>query len=254
MMSVKNSKWHIDAPLVIAHRGASLQAPENTLQAFRLAADMGADAVEMDAKLTADNHVVIHHDLTLERTTSGRGRLSSYRLSELKRLDAGIKFNRSSAGERIPALEEVIELVGDRLLLNIELTNYASPFDNLPEVVIDIIRKYGIQSSVLISSFNPIALLRVRKIESDMMCGLLVKSSEPEWIRRFLQRAIRHDAIHPSHDLIDRAFMQKSNASGELVNAWTVNESKKIIELLALGVDGIITDDPGLVRDIVTGR
>ncbi len=254
MISFRNCMWHVNAPLVIAHRGASLQAPENTLRAFRLAADLRADAIEMDAKLSADKHVVIHHDLTLERTTNGKGRVSSLRLDELKRLDAGKKFDISYSEERIPTLEEVIELVGDRLLFNIELTNYASPFDNLPEVVINIIRKYGIQSKVLISSFNPIALIRVRKIASDMMCGLLLKSSEPRWMRKLLRRVVTYNAIHPSYDLIDNEFMQTSIASGELVNTWTVNDREKIVEMLELGVHGIITDDPGLVRDILTER
>ncbi len=254
MISFRNCMWHVNAPLVIAHRGASLQAPENTLRAFRLAADLRADAIEMDAKLSADKHVVIHHDLTLERTTNGKGRVSSLRLDELKRLDAGKKFDISYSEERIPTLEEVIELVGDRLLFNIELTNYASPFDNLPEVVINIIRKYGIQSKVLISSFNTIALIRVRKIASDMMCGLLLKSSEPRWMRKLLRRVVTYNAIHPSYDLIDNEFMQTSIASGELVNTWTVNDREKIVEMLELGVHGIITDDPGLVRDILTER
>jgi glycerophosphoryl diester phosphodiesterase len=254
MISMRNSSWHINAPLVIAHRGASLQAPENTLSAFCLAADLGADAIEMDAKLSADKCVVIHHDLTLERTTNGRGRVSTQRLDELKQLDAGIKFDISFSEERIPTLEEVIELVGDRLLFNIELTNYASPFDNLPEVVVDIIRKYGIQSKVLISSFNPIALIRTRMIEPDMTCGLLIKSSEPRWIRGLFQRLGRYEAIHPSYDLIDNEFMQQSIDSGKLVNAWTVNDREKIVELLELGVGGIITDDPGSVRDLILKR
>ncbi len=254
MISFRNFMWHVNAPLVIAHRGASLQAPENTLRAFRLAADLGADAIEMDAKLSADKRVVIHHDLTLERTTNGKGRVSKLRLNELKRLDAGIKFDISCSEERIPTLEEVIELVGDRLLFNIELTNYASPFDNLPEVVVEIIRKYGIQSKVLISSFNPIALIRVRRIASEMMCGLLLKSSEPAWMRRLLRRVVTYEAIHPSYDLIDNAFMQRSITAGEFVNIWTVNDREKIVEMIAFGVDGIITDDPGLVREILTER
>ena len=94
--------WHSDAPLVIAHRGASLQAPENTIAAFCLAADLGADAIEMDAKLTADDRVVLHHDLRLERTTNGTGRVKSWNLNEIKQLDAGEKFDLSFRNERIP--------------------------------------------------------------------------------------------------------------------------------------------------------
>jgi len=244
--------WQSDAPLVIAHRGASLQAPENTIAAFRLAADLGADAIEMDAKLTADDRVVLHHDLRLERTTNGTGRVSSWDLNELKRLDAGLKFDISFGNERIPTLEEVIETVGDRLLLNIELTNYASPFDALPDIVVQIIRKYGIQGRVLISSFNPKALLRVRKIEPEIGCGLLIKSTEPRWLRWLLRIFVAHDAVHPSFDILGQKEMEEYRRRAKRVFVWTVNLHDNVVEMLRLGVDGIITDDPRFVRSIIT--
>jgi glycerophosphoryl diester phosphodiesterase len=244
--------WHSDAPLVIAHRGASLQAPENTIAAFCLAADLGADAIEMDAKLTADDRVVLHHDLRLERTTNGTGRVKSWKLNEIKQLDAGEKFDVSFRNERIPTLEEVIEAVGDRLLLNIELTNYASPFDALPDIVVRIIRQYGIQGSVLISSFNPKALLRVRKIEPEIQCGLLIKSSEPRCLRRLLRIVVAHDAVHPSFGILGQNEMEEYKRSGKRVFVWTVNLYEDVIQMLRLGVDGIITDDPGFVRGIIT--
>ncbi len=250
----KNSSWHANAPLVIAHRGASLQAPENTLAAFRLAADLGADAIEMDAKLTADRRVVLHHDVGLERTTNGEGRISSKKLNELKQLDAGVKFNARFQYEQIPTLEEVIEAVGERLLLNIELTNYASPFDSLPEVVIDIVRRYEIQTKVLFSSFSPIALMRARKIAPEIQCGLLLKKVEPRWLRRMLQIVVAHDAIHPSSDILGQREMRKFCHNHKRVFVWTVNLFPDIVAMLHLGVDGIISDDPELVLDVIASE
>lgn len=251
MRKNRNCRWYVDAPLVIAHRGASLQAPENTLAAFLKAIELKADAIEMDAKLTADKHVVLHHDSRLDRTTDGKGLVSSQELNVIKRLDAGKKIDNNYAHERIPTLEEAIDAIGNRMLLNIELTNYSSPFDDLPGAVIRIIKRYQIQSRVLISSFNPIALFRVRKIDPDIMCGLLIKPSEPVWLRKLLQLVVSHDTIHPSHHLVDAGFVSRSVRSNKLIYSWTVNETEEIIDLLDLGVNGIITDDPQLVRGII---
>jgi glycerophosphoryl diester phosphodiesterase len=205
----------------------------------------------MDAKLTADQQVVIHHDLTLDRTTDGKGRVSSYKLSELKRLDAGSKFDIQYKDEPIPTLEEVFEAIGDRLLYNIELTNYSTPFDKLPEIVLRIICEYGVQAKVLISSFNPFALMKVNKIQPDIVTGLLIKSTEPKWMRNVFRLLAKHDAIHPDFGLLEDRYVIKSLNSNKLVNVWTVNERKEIIELLDLGVNGIITDDPELVRNVM---
>src|SRR5512135_2653183 len=118
-------------PLVLAHRGASLHAPENTLAAFTLAADQGADGIELDVKLTRDGSIVVMHDATVDRTTTGHGRVSDLTLSEIKALDAGSNFEPQFAQERVPLLEEVFAAVAGRLMINIELTNYASRRDGL---------------------------------------------------------------------------------------------------------------------------
>jgi glycerophosphoryl diester phosphodiesterase len=151
-------RWFSDAPLVIAHRGASLVAPENTIAAFNRAVELGADAIELEAKLTLDGHVVVHHDQTLERTTNGAGKLLTRSLDELKLLDAGFRFQSSFAGERIPTPKEVLEEIGERVLINIELTNYASPADDLPRVVVKLVKDQRLENRVLLSSFNPLAL------------------------------------------------------------------------------------------------
>ncbi|HHH81805.1 MAG TPA: glycerophosphodiester phosphodiesterase, partial [Chloroflexi bacterium] len=125
--------WKTDALLMIAHRGASAYAPENTMAAFRLAEAMGADGIEFDVKLTADGVPIVMHDATLDRTTDGSGEVARRTLNEIRKLDAGSFFEDSFAGEKVPTLAEVLETLGPDMLLNIELTNYASPRDILPE-------------------------------------------------------------------------------------------------------------------------
>jgi len=120
------------SPLIFAHRGASAHAPENTLAAFELAIQQNADVIELDTKLSADGHVVVIHDQSVDRTTNGSGRVSELTLVSLRELDAGWHFSDTFRGEQIPTLEEVLEIYAGRTFLNIELTNYRTPFDALP--------------------------------------------------------------------------------------------------------------------------
>ena len=138
-MDKSNLIFDLPLPVIFAHRGASRFAPENTLAAFNLAVIQGADAIELDAKLTADGQIVVFHNQTLERTTSAIGKIGEKTLSELKELDASVHFDKIYQNERIPTLEEVFEAVGQRIFISVKLTNYASPNDRLPEKVADLV-------------------------------------------------------------------------------------------------------------------
>ena len=243
--------WSRNAPLVIAHRGASVYAPENTIAAFRLAAELGADAVELDAKLTADGQIIVHHDRTLDRTTNGTGLIQARTLAELRHLDAGSHFNSSYSGERIPTLNEVFRAVADRLLINIELSNYASPFDRLPEAVVKLIREFSLEKRVLLSSFNPVGLMKARKLAPEIQLGLLVVDKEPRWLRAFFNMIAPHEAIHPSIALVSEEMIEDQHRQGCWVNVWTVNELEDIKRLVHLSVEGVITDVPDLAREVV---
>ena len=243
--------WSRNAPLVIAHRGASVYAPENTIAAFRLAVEFGADAVELDAKLTADGQIIVHHDRTLDRTTNGTGLIQARTLAELQYLDAGSHFNPSYAGERIPTLNEVFQAVADRMLINIELSNYASPFDRLPEAVVKLIREFGLEKRVLLSSFNPVGLMKARKLAPEIQLGLLVVDKEPRWLRAFFNMIAPHEAIHPSIALVSEEMIEDQHRQGCWVNVWTVNELEDIKRLVHLSVEGVITDVPDLAREVV---
>ncbi|MGB7054473.1 MAG: glycerophosphodiester phosphodiesterase family protein [bacterium] len=238
-----NKTWNWDAPLVIAHRGASLHAPENTLSAFRLAVDLGADAIEFDVKLSRDNFVVIHHDMTLKRTTTGDGRVKDHSLEELKRLDAGVKFDPEFAGESIPTLLEVAEIFKNEILLNIELTNYNDPFDELPARVLKIMQESVNMDRVLISSFNPFALRAVRQMSMEARTALLLGPKLPNIIQRWLQHIAPHEDLHPHQGIVTKALIERVQRSNGRLNAWTVNEYRNMVELLEGGINGIITDD-----------
>jgi len=248
---MQSSSWSINAPLVIAHRGASIIAPENTLLAFRLAAELGADAIEFDAKLTADGHVVIHHDRTLDRTTDGFGPLSARTLEELQRLDAGSHLDSKYTGECIPTLKQVFQEVGDRMLMNIELTNYAQPFNELTEVVFQMVCEFDLMKRVLISSFNPIALIKMRRLAPEIPLGLLVMDKKPFWLITLFRLMTPYQAYHPSFPMVDNQLVQREHTLGNQVNVWTVNEKDQIREMMNIGVDGVITDAPDTAREVV---
>lgn len=238
------TEWRDKSPLVIAHRGASAYAPENTLAAFRLAQEQGAQAIEFDVKLTKDERVVVLHDETLERTTSGKGLLSSFSYEEIKRLDAGSSFGTEFKNEKIPTLEQVFDHVGSKMLMNIELTNYARPFDNLPAKVVQVIRNAGNETQILFSSFSPISLIRARRKAPDIAIGLLVQKSTPIWLTAAYTRLLKYEYLHPQDGMITSSMLDKMREKNVSVNVWTVNNQNRMRDLLDMGVSGLITDNP----------
>lgn len=232
-------------PAVIAHRGASAHAPENTLAAFELAVAQGADAIEFDVKLTRDGHVIVLHDQTLDRTTDGHGDLRQVPLGALRRLDAGGGFAERFRGERIPTLEEVFEAVGQRILMNIELTNYATPLDGLVPAVAALVKKFRLEERVLFSSFYPHNLRRAKRLLPQVPCGLLTWAGWMGWWGRTVGvRGRVYEALHPNLQDADAGLVRRVQASGRRVHVWTVNAEADLRRMIEAGVDGIFTDDP----------
>lgn len=240
-------------PLVIAHRGASAYAPENTLAAFQLAADQDADAIELDVDLTRDGHLVVMHDVTIDRTTDGHGRVADLTLEEIRRADAGLWKSVDFKGERVPLLEEVFEAVGQRLLINVEVKDRSLLGVGLEAQVVSLIQKHKLVDRVIVSSFNPLALRRVKHCDKRLACGLLIAPDLPFFLRdAWLAPLIPHlDARHPQHAQISKAAVDGWHAQGLFVNAWTANQASTIRALIKAGVDGIIGDDPLLIQDVL---
>lgn len=163
----------LSKPLVIGHGGASSYAPENTLASFDLAVRQGADGIELDAKLCADGNVVVIHDQTVDRTTSGSGNVIDMTLEELQELDAGSHFDTTFKSEKNPTLNQVFESVGNKTIINVDLTNYYSPFDSLPIKVAEIVNRHNFSHKVLFSSINPLSLRRINRLIPEAPIGLI---------------------------------------------------------------------------------
>lgn len=253
-MPDKNVIHYVDLkrPTIFAHRGASAHAPENTLAAFNLAVEQHADAIELDATLSADGQVVVIHDDTVNRTTNGTGSIKSMNLAELKRLDAGSKFDPSFHLERIPTLAEVFETVGQQIFINVELKNYTSPTDDLPDRVIALVKEYGLESSVMMSSFNIIALIRARSQLPTIPLGLITVTGLAEvTLRSKLVRFGPLFALHPNFMDITPKLIQAAHRTKSRVHTYIVNDPDDMRRLFITGVDGIFTKDPLIAHKVL---
>jgi glycerophosphoryl diester phosphodiesterase len=239
-------------PIIIAHRGASAYAPENTLAAFELALRQGADAVELDAKLTADGQIVVIHDQTVNRTTEGEGRVKEMTLAELRKLDAGSHYDVAFRGEPIPTLEEVLKAIGRLTFINIELTNYASTTDQLPEKVVALVRRYKLTRRVMFSSFNPIALRRAQRLLPETAIGFLASSGGRGWLARSWagRLLVRYQTLNPERRDVTPRLVEQLHRLKRGVLAYTINDQNELARLFQIGVDGVITDDPPLALQI----
>ena len=240
-------------PLVFAHRGAKAVAPENTIPAFRKAIELGADGVELDVQFSADGALVVIHGLTLEETTDGRGRVTAHTLEELKRLDAGSWFHPRFAGTRLCTLEEALDAIGDRLLINIEAKSLSMGDDGMAAQIAAVIRQRALYDQVIVSSFNPLFLRRLKRLDPRIETGLLYAPDLPAYLSRaWLRPWARPDALHPEHVMVDEAYMRWARGKGYKVHVWTVNEPEDMQRMIELGVDVIITDYPDRLRSLLS--
>jgi glycerophosphoryl diester phosphodiesterase len=241
-----------DRALNFGHRGAPIAAPENTLASFQQAREMGADGIELDVMLCADGDVVVSHDYTVERTTDGEGRIADLPLSQLKTLDAGAWFSPQFAGERVPTLREVLAWAGEDILLNIELKSLRLGTDGLEKKVVSLVREHRMQHTVVLSSFNPFALRRVRQMAPELHTGLLYAAGLPVYLRRaWLRPLALVNALHPQFEMVNEAYMAWARRSVYRVNVWCPTETLEMQRLVRLGVDMIITDRPDLLTNVL---
>lgn len=239
-------------PLIIAHRGASALAPENTMAAFRLAKELNADGIELDVQLSADGKLVVIHDRKLNRTTNGKGEVDKLAWSEMKDLDAGSKFGDQFKNERLPLLEEVFEELGGQFLINVELKNADTPHNGLTEPVVRLIQKMNLIDSVILSSFNDMNLLEAKSLEPRIGRGFLTIPGlvgAPD--RRANGRRLQFTAIHPYFKDVTARMVKHFHCRSMQVNVWTVDEKKDLLKMKALGVDMLICNNPKHAREVI---
>jgi glycerophosphoryl diester phosphodiesterase len=230
--------------LNIAHRGASGTFPENTLSAFRAAIAAGADMCELDAQRTRDGAIVVIHDDTVNRTTGGRGRVADMTLDELRRLDAAAKFKGAIRGERIPALDEVFETARGKMGINVELKAVGIEHD-----VSRIMRAHDALGGSMVSSFDWNSLRRMREIDPEVRVGVLAERGATKMIDAAV--AMGAFAVNPRHDLVGAELCGTAHARGLQVLVWTVDDPDLMRKLIAGGVDGIMTNYPDRLREVL---
>lgn len=229
--------------LVIAHRGASAEAPENTVPAFAAAIAAGADGIEFDVQLSRDRVPVVIHDETLDRTTDARGPVAALSAGQLAALDAtGGRAGAVPAG--VPRLEEVLALAaGSRLLVNIELKNSVVDYPGLEEAVLEAVAFAGLAERVVLSSFS---IASVRRLALLTPIEVALVYSRP-WLRPLALAAdLGLRAIHPSRALAGRVLVARAHRQGVAVRPWVVNGAARVRRAAAIGVDGFFTDDPAV--------
>ena len=240
---------HFKPPWFIAHRGYSQNFPENTLVAIQAAVTAGVPMIEIDVMFSRDRKLVVIHDATLERTTSGRGAVNDYTLEELKQLDAGSWFGSKYADERLPELSEVLDLVNGQVRLNIEIKADAyephHPPDAIERQIVELVKKRKIQDSVLISSFEIDILVQIASIEDPPPIALISNTAASKRIVDICTH-LKMFSWHPNQLIVTPHQVNTVQVAGLKVfpyNVKTFNDYKK---MMGMKVDGVITDDPVL--------
>jgi len=227
-----------DRPLIIGHRGACADAPENTLVAFALALEQNADGIELDVQLSADGAPIIMHDATVDRTCDGVGRVTDMTLAELRQLTI-------DNDHPVPTLDDLFALLGRRTLYNVELKALGLDDGGLAETVARCVVAHDVADCVLVSSFSPFT---VRSARQRFPAAVPVALLRERRSTRVFHSLLRTAADHPEHTLVDEALLAWARRKGLRVNVWTVNDVAEGRRLAGLGVHGIITNIPGVMR------
>jgi glycerophosphoryl diester phosphodiesterase len=242
--------------LVAAHRGGAALWPENSLLAFRSALALGVDALELDLHLTADGEVVVLHDPTLERTSTGRGAVRDTMLADLASVRLKTPEGAATA-ERVPTLAQVLDLVAQsssELLPEIKLDAHRQRYDGIEEKVLALIRARGLLARTTIQAFQGDTIRRLRELEPAARTMLLVgrgdvgrdRARPAEAVRR--ARELGATDLGMNHRLIDADVVAAARAAGIRLAAWTVNDETDIRRMIDLGVDLVMSDRPDLAK------
>ncbi len=232
-------------PLILAHRGARREAPENTLAAFAKAKDMGADGVELDVLLSKDRQLVVTHNENLEEFTGRRDSVKNMTLQELRQLDFGSHYSTEFRGEKIPSLAEVFELLRGKMIINVEMKGKNIFDDGRETLLLQLIRDFNIEEQIWISSFNIFALRRLMKIAPHIKRGyLFYEKQDPFSKKGGWDFFVKPQSWNISRGLIDHSTIETIHQKNRECWIWTVNDEKEAETFSQAGADVIITDEP----------
>ena len=238
---------------ILGHRGASYTAPENTIEAYKLAIEQGADGVELDVHLSRDGELVVIHDERVDRTTNGQGFVKDMTLAELKALDAS-NGKRGYENARIPTLEEVYGLfAGTRHIINVEIKTDIMDYPGICQKLLELEDRMGMNGRVIYSSFNHYTINELKRLRPEAKVGLLYLSiidSPWDYAKR-----LGAAALHPHFITLSKTpdMAAKCRENGVEINVWTVDDPSWIKRLGEMGVTSVITDRPDLARTVLMG-
>jgi glycerophosphoryl diester phosphodiesterase len=235
-------------PWIVAHRGASANAPENTMASFERAVELGATFIETDLHLTRDARFVAIHDSHLERTTNGRGAVREQSLAELRKLDAGMWFDRQYMDQRIPTLEEVLDFAKKHDVIFYLEIKYDSAW-GMHSALVSALQGAEIAARTVVLSFDPATLETLRRLDGALLMGLLVDQRDGDPVAAAVEVGARQ--LCPRADLVTPKLVETAHRADLRVVTWTVNETEKMRAAITAQVDGIITDVPDRLRALL---
>lgn len=241
---------------IIAHRGASSLAPENTLASVKKAIDLKADFIEVDVHLTKDQQIIVCHDENLKRTTGKNILIKNAEYSEIKQLDAGSWFSPEFKGEKIPLLEEVIKLINGNCKLLIEIKKGSETYPGIEKLVLELIKQLKAEDFCLIHTFAQAAVFNWNSFNSNIPVSYLKVSGPFKiWKNKLMHSRMAPDSVHCYSNnyyyrFVTKRFVRKLHANNQKIFVWTVNNKRAMRRMLRAGVDGIITNKPQLLKII----
>lgn len=225
--------------MIMGHRGAAALEPENTLLSIGRAMEIGVDAVEIDVRLSKDKSVVVIHDATLDRTTNGTGPVGSYELNEIKGFDAG-------KGETVPTLQEVFDLIGNKVMLVVELKE-----EGTENFVVELIEKNNLEENVYVISFWHELVRAAKSLNSRIKTGILLVGCP---VDPCVATHASADALVMRYNFVNRHFVEIAHEKGLKVFVWNIDEEYLLPAYADMGVDGIGTNDPRVLVDYFRGK
>lgn len=246
MIRLKRAKE--EKALIIGHQGARGYAPGNTMASFERGLALEADLIELDVHLSADGHLVVIHDPTVDRMTNASGYVKDMTLAQLKKLDAGSWYGPEFAGERIPTLDEVLEWAKGKVGLVIEIKNGPIFYPGIEEKVVEALEAYGMEENVIVISFDHRCVRRVKEPRPGIATGILYVGRLTDPVAA--ASAAMADAIHPKADYLTAETVEAAHKAGLAVSTWTLNDPRQTKKFIEMGVDSIGTDYPDRLRTI----
>ena len=255
--NMKHSK-NDDHPIIIAHRGGAKLAPENTLASFKNAIEIGVDMIEIDVHFSKDSEIIVIHDKSLDRTTNGNGEIKTLTLDEIKKYDAGSWFSEDYKNEKVPTLTEVIQTINGQCKLLIEIKDGDEKYPGLEKKIVETVKEHNAEPWVVVQSFNKNSILRIKEMYPDLITYYLLGrnfndfyAELSEQIRTGKPVENKFDGIAPHYSALDTKKVDLLHKAGFDIFTFTVNKPADMQNVIELGVDGIITDSPDILKKIL---